>query len=71
MACRDGLAQKVCAGQILQGSFVGNALGCTVAPDPANDHAAVLSVGTTAGTVTVEASDATGTNRARVPVVIP
>jgi hypothetical protein len=57
-------------GQTITWSIAGGALGCTIAQDPADDHAAILTIGTTAGTVTVQAADSTGVNRARVAVVI-
>lgn len=58
------------SGQTLSFSTVPNALGSTIAADPANDHAAILTVGTTAGTVTVQAADSTNTNRDRVQVTV-
>jgi Domain of unknown function (DUF4157) len=51
-------------------SMHGPALGCAVAADPADDHAADLTIGVTAGTVRVQAADTTGVNFARVAVVI-
>ncbi len=66
----DTLPSALQAGQALRFAIVGPARGCAVAPDPANDHAAVLSVGREAGPVVVEVADATNTNRARVTVTI-
>jgi len=66
----DTLPAGLPAGQTITWSIVGNARGCTIAQDPADDHAAILTIGTTAGTVTVEATDSTGVNRARVAVMI-
>jgi hypothetical protein len=66
----DSLPTAIPAGQIISFSLIGNALGCVVAADPANDHAAVLTIGQNAGIVTVEAADSSGVNRARVRVVI-
>jgi hypothetical protein len=66
----DTLPAALPAGQTITWSIVGNALGCTIAQDPADDHSAVLTIGMTAGTATVEATDSTSVNRARVAVVI-
>lgn len=66
----DTLPTVLPSGQTITWSIVGNALGCTIAQDPSDDHAAVLTIGTTAGTVTVETTDSTRVNRARVRVVI-
>jgi hypothetical protein len=66
----DTLPAILPSGQALSWSLVGNGLGCTVAADPSDDHAAILTIGTTAGMVTVQAADSSGTNRARVPVTI-
>lgn len=66
----DTLPSALPAGQTIAWSIVGTANGCTVAQDPNNDHAAILTIGTTAGTVTIQAADSTGVNRARVDVVI-
>jgi hypothetical protein len=66
----DTLPDSLPAGQALNWSLVGAALGCSVAADPTDDHAAILTIGRTAGTVTVQAADSTNTNRARVAVVI-
>jgi hypothetical protein len=66
----DTLPAALPAGQAITWSIVGTTLGCTVAQDPSDDHAAILTIGTTAGTVTVQAADSTGMNRARVAVVI-
>lgn len=66
----DSLPAAIPAGQSISFTLVGNTQGCAIAPDPANDHAAVLTVGQAAGTVTVQAADSSGVNRARVTVVI-
>jgi Domain of unknown function (DUF4157) len=66
----DSLPATIPAGQSITFNIIGNALGCTIAANPANNHAAVLTIGQTAGTVTVEAADSTAVNRARVNVVI-
>src|SRR6185503_12460220 len=66
----DTLPATIPAGQNITFSLIGNTLGCSIAPDPANNHAAILTIGTTAGTVTVEAADPTRANLARVTVVI-
>lgn len=66
----DSLPDALPAGQTLNWSIVGNAQGCAVAVDPTDSHNAALTVGTTAGTVNVQAADSTNTNRARVPIVI-
>jgi hypothetical protein len=66
----DTLPAALPTDQPIGWSIVGSALGCALSPDPADDHAAILTIGTTAGAVTVQAADATGVNRARVPVVI-
>jgi Domain of unknown function (DUF4157) len=66
----DTLPAALPAGAALDFSIVGPALGCAVAADPADDHAATLTVGQAAGEVQVQAADATGVNRARVAVRI-
>jgi len=66
----DTLPANLPAGQALAWSIVGAAHGCSVSPDPADTHAAILAIGRTAGTVTVQAADPTGVNRARVAVVV-
>lgn len=66
----DTLPTALPSGQTIAWSIIGTANGCTVAQDANNDHAAILTIGTTAGTVTIEAADSTGVNRARVEVVI-
>jgi hypothetical protein len=66
----DTLPSALAAGQALTFSIVGAAAGSTVVADPANDHGAILTIGTTAGTVTVQAADATGTNLARVTITV-
>lgn len=66
----DTLPAALPPGQAITWSIVGATLGCIIAQDPADDHAAILTIGTTAGTVTVEATESTRVNRARVAVVI-
>jgi hypothetical protein len=66
----DTLPAALPAGQTLNWTIVGPARGCSVAADPADAHAAVLTIGRSAGTVTVQAADASGANRARVSVVV-
>jgi hypothetical protein len=66
----DTLPAALPAGQALNWAIIGRAHGCSVAPDPADAHTAVLTIGQSAGTVTVEAVDASGANRARVSVVV-
>jgi len=66
----DSLPSTLPTGTSLTFSIVGAALGCTVAPDPANNHGATLTIGTSSGTVVVEVADSTGTNRARVRVTV-
>jgi hypothetical protein len=66
----DTLPATIPGGQTITFSLIGNALGCSIAPDPTNNHAAILTIGPTAGTVTVEAADPTRANLARVTVVI-
>jgi len=66
----DTLPAALPAGQALTWTIIGAAHGCSVAADPADVRAAVLTIGQSAGTVTVEAVDASGANRARVSVVV-
>jgi hypothetical protein len=66
----DTLPAALPSGQTITWALIGNARGCTVTQDPTDDHAAILTVGRAGGTVTVEARDSSGVNRARVPVVI-
>lgn len=66
----DTLPATLPSGQALLFSLVGNARGCTIAPDPTNDHAAVLTIGTTSGAVVVGVADSTATNRTRATVTI-
>jgi hypothetical protein len=58
------------AGASLNWSFVGDALGCTLTEDPTDETRATMTVGTTAGTVTVQVAEDTGTNFDRVSVRI-
>jgi hypothetical protein len=58
------------AGQTLNWTIIGPAHGCSLAPDPADAHAAVLTIGSSAGTVTAQAADSSSVNRARVSVVV-
>ena len=57
-------------GQTLTFSLVSGPAGSSVAADPANDHGAILTVGTEAGSAVVDVQDSTGTNRARATVTI-
>jgi hypothetical protein len=58
------------AGETLAWTFVGDALGCTVTPDTTDSKLATLTVGTTAGTVTIEVADMDSKNKARVSIRI-
>jgi hypothetical protein len=51
-------------------SIRGSALGCTLTPDTSNPRRATLTVGTTAGTVTIRLADAAGNNFDQVTVTI-
>jgi hypothetical protein len=66
----DTLPAALLAAQPLTWTIAGAAHGCSVAADPSDDHAAILTIGSGAGTVTVQVADNSGVNRARVPVVI-
>lgn len=66
----DTLPTALPAGTSLAFSIVGAALGATIAPDPADDHTGILTVGTTAGRITVQIADSTGTNHDRVTVTV-
>jgi hypothetical protein len=66
----DTLPAAMPAGQALTWTISGPSHGCSVAPDPADAHAAILTIGSGTGTATVQAADSTGVNRARVPVVV-
>ena len=66
----QSLPTSLRSGEILAWSFVGNALGCTVTPDTSDSKLATLTVGTSAGTVTVEVTDMDTKNRARVQIRI-
>lgn len=66
----DTLPAAIPGGKSVTFTIVGATLGCSIAPDPANDHAADLTVGSRPGTVTVQAADDTGVNQARVNVLI-
>jgi hypothetical protein len=66
----DTLPATLPAGQPLTWTIIGPEHGCSVASDPADAHAAILTIGRSAGTVTVQAADASGANRARVAVVV-
>jgi hypothetical protein len=65
----ETLPAQVQAGAVTY-SIAGNDRGCSIVGDPKDPHTAVLTVGTTPGSVTVHAEDATGTNFDRVPVAI-
>ncbi len=58
------------AGASLTWSVIAPNLGCTVTPDAADPTQATLTVGTTAGTVTVQIAENTGTNTDRVQIRI-
>jgi hypothetical protein len=58
------------AGASLTWSVIAPDLGCTVTPDAADPTQATLTVGTTAGTVTVQIAEDTGTNTDRVQIRI-
>ena len=58
------------AGQSVRWRFIGNRRGCTLTPDPSDATQAELTIGTTAGTVTIEVSLNTGGNADRVQVRI-
>jgi hypothetical protein len=66
----DTLPATLPAGQALAWSITGPGHGCSVAADPADPHAATLTIGQGAGSVTLQAADTSGVNRARVAVVI-
>jgi hypothetical protein len=66
----DTLPATLPAGQALNWTIIGAAHGCSVAADPADAHTAMLTIGQSAGTITVQAADASGVNRARVSVVV-
>lgn len=66
----EALPGTLPAGTSLTWTIHGAALGCTLTPDPADPTRATLTIGTTAGTVTVQVADNTGTNRDRVSVRI-
>ncbi len=58
------------AGASLAWSVIAPDLGCTVTPDTADPTQARLTVGSTAGTVTVQIAENTGTNTDRVQIRI-
>ncbi len=58
------------AGASLAWSVIAPDLGCTVTPDASDPTQATLTVGTTAGTVTVQIAENTGTNTDRVQIRI-
>lgn len=66
----NSLPNTLPTGSPLAFSFHGHALGCKLSANPANDHAAVLTIGTSRGTVVIQAADSTGKNRARVSITI-
>jgi hypothetical protein len=66
----QSLPTSLRSGEILAWSFVGNALGCTVTPDTSDSKLATLTVGTSPGTVTVEVTDMSTKNKARVRIRI-
>lgn len=66
----DTLPAPLPTGKALRWSIRGAALGCTVAVDPADPTRAVLTIGTSAGTVTIRIADAGGTNFDEIAVRI-
>jgi len=66
----DALPDTLPTGTSLNWTIVGNRLGCTIAQNAADPTQATLTIGTTAGTVTVQVADNTGTNTDRVTVTI-
>ena len=66
----DALPSTLPTGTSLAWRIVGNARGCTIAQDPADPTQATLTIGTTAGDVTVQVADNTGVNSDRVTVRI-
>jgi hypothetical protein len=57
-------------GQSVRWRFIGRDLGCSITRDPSDPTRAELTIGTTAGTVTIEVSANTGGNADRVQVRI-
>ncbi|MGC9418729.1 MAG: DUF4157 domain-containing protein [Rhodovulum sp.] len=66
----EALPSTLPTGTSLNWTFVGNRLGCSIAQNAADPTRATLTIGTTAGTVTVQVADNTGTNSDRVTVTI-
>lgn len=66
----QSLPTSLRSGETLVWSFVGGALGCTVTPDTSDSKLATLTVGPSAGTVTVEVTDMDTKNKARVQIRI-
>jgi hypothetical protein len=66
----DSLPTALPAGQTLNWSIQGADLGCSVAANASNSKLATLTIGTTAGTVTVRVSDSSGTNFDEIVVTI-
>lgn len=66
----QSLPTSLRSGETLGWSIVGEALGCTVTPDTTDSKKASLTVGTTAGSVTIEVKDMDNKNKARVRIRI-
>jgi len=66
----QSLPTSLRTGETLAWSFVGDALGCTVAPDTSDSKLAILTIGTAAGTITLEVVDKDSKNKARVQIRI-
>ncbi|TCM85034.1 DUF4157 domain-containing protein [Rhodovulum steppense] len=66
----EALPGTLPAGTSLDWTIVPPDLGCTIAKDPSDETRATLTIGTAAGTVTVQVADNTGTNSDRVEVRI-
>jgi hypothetical protein len=65
----DTLPAALPAAHALNWSIIGLTHGCSVAADPADAHA-LLTIGRSAVTVTVQVADASGAHRARIAVVV-
>ena len=66
----DSLPSPLPSTETLAWSIVGNALGCSITPDTTDSTQATLTIGTTAGSVTIQVADATAGNFDRVTVRI-
>jgi Domain of unknown function (DUF4157) len=58
----DTLPAPLAGSQTLTWTIQGDALGCTVAADPTDQTKAVLTIGSTAGSVRIRVADASGVN---------